>query len=126
MLSHVQLFATDYSPPGSSVHEIFQARILKQITISYSRGSSQPRNQTVLLTSLALAGRFFTTGPPGKPPRYIIGDIKIPVVGRVRIPKDVYILNPETYGKMDFTDVIKVRDPEIKRSPWTTKWDQSS
>ena len=126
MLSHVQLFATDCSPPGSSVHEIFQARILKQITISYSRGSSQPRNQTVLLMSLALAGRFFTTGPPGKPPRYIIVDIKIPVVGRVRIPKDVYILNPETYGKMDFADVIKVRDPEIKRSPWTTKWAQSS
>ena len=123
MLSHVQLFATDCSLPGSSVHEIFQARILKQITISYSRGSSQARDQTVLLV---LAGRFFTTEPPGNPPRYIIADIKIPVVGRVRIPKDVYILNPETYGKMDFTDVIKVRDPEMKRSPSTIKWTQSS
>ena len=30
----------DYSPPGSSVHRIFQARILEWVTISYSRGSS--------------------------------------------------------------------------------------
>ena len=36
----------DYSPPGSSVHGIFQARILKSVTISFSRGSSQPLDQT--------------------------------------------------------------------------------
>ena len=36
----------DCSPPGSSVHEIFQARILEWVTISFSRGSSQPRDQT--------------------------------------------------------------------------------
>ena len=34
----------DYSPPGSSVHGIFQARILKQVAISYSRSSFQPRD----------------------------------------------------------------------------------
>ena len=34
------------SPPGSSVHGILQARILEWIVISFSRGSSQPRNQT--------------------------------------------------------------------------------
>ena len=36
----------DHNPPGSSVHGIFRARILKWVTISYSRGSSQPRDQT--------------------------------------------------------------------------------
>ena len=36
----------DYSRPGSSVHGIFQARILEQVTISYSRGSPQPTGQT--------------------------------------------------------------------------------
>ena len=30
----------DCSPPGSSVHGIFQARILEWIAISFSRGSS--------------------------------------------------------------------------------------
>ena len=36
----------DCSPPGSSVHEIFQARILEWVSISFSRGSSQARAQT--------------------------------------------------------------------------------
>ena len=35
----------DYSLPGSSVHGIFQARVLEQVTISSSRGSSRPRNR---------------------------------------------------------------------------------
>ena len=30
----------DYSPPGSSVHGIFQARVLEWVAISFSRGSS--------------------------------------------------------------------------------------
>ena len=36
----------DCSPPGSSVHGILQARILEWVVISFSRGSSQPRDQT--------------------------------------------------------------------------------
>ena len=38
----------DYSPPGSSVHGIFKARILKWVAISFSRESSRPTNQTCL------------------------------------------------------------------------------
>ena len=56
----------DCSPPSSSVHGIFQARILEWVTISYSRGSSQPRDQSRV--SCTAAG-FFTTKPPGKPMR---------------------------------------------------------
>ena len=46
LLSRVQFFVTpmDCSLLGSSVHAIFQARILKQVAISYSRGSSKPRD----------------------------------------------------------------------------------
>ena len=36
----------DCSLPGSSVHGIFQAKILELVAISYSRRSSQPRNWT--------------------------------------------------------------------------------
>jgi len=36
----------DYSPPGSSVHWILQARILEQVVISSSKGSSWTRDQT--------------------------------------------------------------------------------
>ena len=52
------------SPPGPSVHGIFQARILEWVAISYSRGSSQPGDP---IHGPALAGRFFTTAPPGFP-----------------------------------------------------------
>ena len=51
------------SPPGSSVHGIPQARILEWVAISFSRGSPQPRDQT---HQSCIAGRFFTTEPPGK------------------------------------------------------------
>ena len=34
----------DYRPPGSSVHVISQARMLEWVAISFSRGSSQPRD----------------------------------------------------------------------------------
>ena len=46
------------SLPGSSVHGISQARILEWIAISFSRGSSWPRDQTCISY---IAGRFFTT-----------------------------------------------------------------
>ena len=47
-LSCVCLFwdPMDCSPPGSSVHEILQVRILEWVVISSSRGSSWPRDQT--------------------------------------------------------------------------------
>ena len=35
----------DFSLPGSSIHGIFQARVLEWAAISFSRGSSQPRDQ---------------------------------------------------------------------------------
>ena len=48
---HTQLCPTlcnpmNCGPQGSSVHGIFQARILEWVVISYSRGSSPPRDQT--------------------------------------------------------------------------------
>ena len=50
----------DYSPPGPSVHGIFQARILEQVTISFSRGSSWPRDRTQISGVFCIAGGFFT------------------------------------------------------------------
>ena len=42
----------DCSTPGSSVYGIFQARILEWVAISFSGGSSWPRDQTPHLLSL--------------------------------------------------------------------------
>ena len=44
----------DWSLPGSSVQGIFQARIQEWITISFSKGSSWPRDRTHVSTSPAL------------------------------------------------------------------------
>ena len=49
----------DCSPPDSSVHGILQTRILEWVAISFSRGSSQPRDQTWISY---IEGRFFTIG----------------------------------------------------------------
>ena len=38
----------NYNPSGSSIHGIFQAHILECIAISYSRGSSQLRDKTLV------------------------------------------------------------------------------
>ena len=54
----------DCSLPSSSVHGIFQARVLEWGAISFSRGSSQPRDRSRVSF---IAGRFFTTELPGKP-----------------------------------------------------------
>ena len=48
---------TDCSPPGSSVHEILQARIVEWVAISFSRDSSQLKDQTWVSHT---TGRFFT------------------------------------------------------------------
>ena len=48
------------SPLDSSVHGIFQARILEWVVISYSRVIPDPGIEPVSLASPALAGRFFT------------------------------------------------------------------
>ena len=63
--SHVQLLATPWtSLPGSSVHGILQARILEWAAVSFSRGSSQPRDLTCISCTV---GRFFSAEPPEKP-----------------------------------------------------------
>ena len=65
-LSHVWLFCNPMgcSPLGSPVHGISQARILEWVAISFSRGSSRPRDR---IRISCLAGGFFTTESFGKP-----------------------------------------------------------
>ena len=53
----------DYSPPGSSLHATFQARILEWVVISSSRVSPDPGIEPA---SPALQQDSLPTGPPGK------------------------------------------------------------
>ena len=71
--SCLTLWPLDWSLPNSSTHGIFQARILEWVTISFSRGSSWSRDQTLVSHK---ADKFFLSEPPGKPSfiaeRYLI------------------------------------------------------
>ena len=57
-------------PPDSSVHGVVPARLLEWDIISFSRGSSRPRDQTHGSCISYIIGEFFTAEPPGKLPMY--------------------------------------------------------
>ena len=59
--SCLTLQSMDCGPPGSSVHGIFQARILEWVAISSSRDLPDPGIEAESPASLALADGFFTT-----------------------------------------------------------------
>ena len=67
MLRSVQLCnPINRRPSGSSVHGILQARILEWVALSYSRGSSWPRDG-MRVSRVSCTGRwFYTNAPPGK------------------------------------------------------------
>ena len=56
------------------VHEILQARILEWVTLPFSRGSSQPRDQTQVSHT---ADRFFSAEPSGKPKNTGVGSVSL-------------------------------------------------
>ena len=71
-VSHSVMFVIpmDYSPSGSSVHGVLQARILEWVAIHFSRGSSQPRdllNPGIEPGSSALQADSLLSEPQGKP-----------------------------------------------------------
>ena len=94
----------DYSPPSSSVHGISQARILEQVVISFSRGSSQPRDGTCV-SSPSLAGEFFTAEPPEKP---ALSDLAVEGNGN---PLTLVVLPGKSHGQSSL----------VGYSPWGHK-----
>jgi len=59
-----------YSPPGSSVHGILQARKLEWAAVPLPGDLPRPVIEPVSLTSPALAGRFFTTSATWEGPSF--------------------------------------------------------
>ena len=58
----------NYSPPGSSVHGILQARVLEWVAISFFKGSSWPRDPTWVS---CIAGGFITIWATREPQQYL-------------------------------------------------------
>ena len=67
-LSRVRLFVTPqtitYQAPQATVHGLFQARVLEWVAISFSRGSSRPRDRTWVS---CIGGRHSSIRATGKP-----------------------------------------------------------
>ena len=68
LFSCVRLFVTlqTVALPGSSVHGIFQARILEWIAKPFPTGSSRPRDQTRVSCLLHWQAGSLPLAPPGK------------------------------------------------------------
>ena len=63
----------DCSPPGFFIHGVSQARILEQVAIAFSRGSSRPRDWTRVSCP---AGRFFYHRASGEVPDFCESECK--------------------------------------------------
>ena len=93
----------DCSPPGFSVHGIFQARILQWVAISFSRDFPDPGMEPV---SPALAGGF--TEPPGNPNTRLVGS-------NSRLPTPVFwpgefhgLYSPWGHKELDTTERLSL------------------
>ena len=68
-------------------HGILQVRILEQVPVSSSRGTFWPRDGTQVSR---MAGRFFTTEPPGKPGKLATTRVPLPT-------EDILLMTPVSY-----------------------------
>ena len=91
LLSCVRLFCDpmECSPSESFVHGIFQARILEWVVISFSRGSSWPKDWTHFS---CIAGGFFPTEPPGRPLTLV--DVMFNSQGNLLLPSLSWVAKP--------------------------------
>ena len=98
----------DWSPPGSSVHGIHQARILEWASISYSRGSSQPRDWTCT-SCISRIGRQFLYHQC-RFPVYLS-----PPSLRILCPVKVLFLIPfeSAKGRFSYIKVCKIRTNQL-------------
>ena len=102
----------DCSLPGSSVHRIFQVRILEWVAISFSQpeDSSLPRDQT---HTSCLTGRFFTAEPPGKPSYW---NWTIPVIEVLEIIPVIEVLEIKPVVEILEIMVLKNKNKKKTRS----------
>ena len=110
----------DYSLPGSSFHGILQARILEWVAISFSRGSSQSRDQTWVSH---MAGGFSTDWATGEAKGSLSGDrdvtdglVKMRSLGQTLTQEDQVLMKR---GNLDPEDDVKPwGECHMKREDW--------
>ena len=102
----------DCSPTGSSVHGIFQARIVERIAISYSRGSAQPRDwiqvSCIWCISSWILYQLHHLRSPGMPWEKVIWILDEPEGYLTQVPSH-------------FKDGRKTR---VRKRMWRCNWDR--
>ena len=108
MLNHSvvsnSLWPMDCSPSGSSVHGIFQARILECVAIPSSRGSSQTRDWTCLLHCRWI---LYLLSHQGSPYRYHFSSVQS--LSRVQLfatPLSLSITNSGSLPKLMSIELV--------------------
>ena len=96
----------DYSLPGSSVHGIFQARVLERVAISFSRGSSRSRDWTRVSR---IAGRRFTVWATREAP---YPALVTPWTVACQAPLSTGILQERYWSELPFPSPGDLLDPE--------------
>ena len=119
-LSRVQLFATPWTvtyqaPPsmGFSLHGILQARILEWVAISFSRGSTRPRDQTGV--SHISGKRFNLWATREALFRHKISETGIPESSIYTVP--FLVLNQEVWVMYE-----KVKKEEESKEEFSLSW----
>ena len=104
----------DSSPPGSSVHGIFQGRILKWIATSHSTGPSWPRDQTHV-SCISCTGKrilYHYRHPHGPT---LIGLIVV-CAATGRRAKNTGYSNPNCKALEGLTEDLNASDWEVRRN----------
>ena len=116
----------DCSLPGSSIHGIFQARVLEWVAIPFSRQSSRPRDRTWVS---CIAVIFLLSEPPGKPIQESESEREVKSLSRVRFfailwtvayqaPPSMGFSRQEYWSGVPFPSPGDLPDPGVKpRSP---------
>ena len=112
----------DCSPPGSFVHGILQASIVEWVAIPFSRGSSQPRDQTQVSCIAGLPSE-----PPGKYNFRKKKSVKLlscvrlfvtPWTAARQVPLSMGFSRQEYWSRLPFPSPGDLPDPGIEpRSP---------
>ena len=97
-------------PPASSIHGIFQARILEWVAISSSRGTFQSRDQTYVSCVSCITGRFFSAEPPGKPYIYSIPqDLLLQItLALILLRRNTVVFCKATYSACKLSSFLKL------------------
>ena len=107
----------DCSLPGSSIHEILQARILECIAISLSRGSSQPRDLTQVSHTAGRSFNLWATREAARSKCLLISWLQSPSAVVLKPPK----IKSDTVSTVSPSIAMKWWD-QMPWSPFSECW----